>query len=121
MKLIGKFVFQIFSNAVALFAASKLIPGFIFTGSIGELAVAALILTLINMTVRPVLKLFFGPVIVLTLGLFLIVVNALTLFILDIVSSPLTIQGYLPLLEASVLVSVVNFVIGVSGKLAFKS
>jgi len=121
MKLIGRFIFRIFSNAVALFAASKLIAGFIFTGTFWELILAAVILTLINSIIRPILKLVFGPVIVLTLGLFLFVINALTLFILDIVSAPLTIQGYLPLLLASILVSVVNFVIGASGKLAFKS
>ena len=55
-----------------------------------------------------------------TFGLFVIIVNAMTLYILDIVSQPLTIQGYLPLIYASLIIGIINFVIGASGKLAYK-
>ncbi len=121
MRFIGRFVLHIFSNAVAIFAAVKLIPGIEFSGTLWQLVIAALILTLINSLIRPILKLIFGPLIVLTFGLFVIVVNAMMLYILDIVTQPLTIHGYLPLLYASLLISVINFVIGASGKMAYKS
>jgi len=120
MKFLTRFIFRIISNALGIFVATKFIPGIIFSGTLWELVVAALILTLINAFIRPVLKLIFGPLIVLTFGLFVIIVNAMTLYILDIVSQPLTIQGYLPLIYASLIIGIINFVIGASGKLAYK-
>lgn len=120
MRFLARLILHIFSNSVALFAAVTFIPGITFSGALWELVTAALILTLINSIVRPILKLIFGPLIVLTLGFFVIVVNAMTLYILDIVSRPLTIQGYLPLLYATILVSFINFIISASGRLAYK-
>lgn len=120
MKFIARFVFHVFSNTVGLFAASRLIAGFVFTGNFTELLIAAGVLALINMFLRPILKLIFGPLIVLTLGLFIIVVNALTLYILDLFITPLRITGYLPLLYASLLIGLINFLVGWSGKVLFK-
>lgn len=120
MKLIAKFIFHIFSNAVAIYAAAYFIGGFSFIGGVIELIVTSAILTLINLLLKPVLKLILGPFIVFTFGLFVIVINAITLYILDIVSQPLTIQGYLPLLYASLLIGVINLIINVSGGLAYK-
>lgn len=120
MKLIARLIFHIFSNAVALYAAAHFIGGFLFVGNIIELVVAAAILTLINLLLKPILKLLLGPLIVLTFGLFVIVINAITLYILDIISQPLTIQGYLPLIYASLLIGLINLIINTGGKLAYR-
>jgi len=116
MGFIVKALFRILSNALALFAAAYVVPGFILSGNPINLLVVALVLTIINLTVKPVLKLFFGPFIILSLGLFLLVINALTLIILDFFSANLTIQGYLPLLYGTIIVSVVNMVLSLIGK-----
>lgn len=120
MKLVWKLIFSVFSNSIALYAAAYFITGFNFSGDFVQLIIAGAILSVINTFIRPVLKLVLGPLIVLTLGLFIIVVNAATLFILDIFSQPLTIQGYIPLLYASLLVGFVNFIISTSGKFLYK-
>jgi len=120
MKLVWKLIFSVFSNSIALYAAAYFITGFNFLGGFIELIIAGAILSVINIFIRPVLKLILGPLIILTLGLFIIVVNAATLFILDIFSQPLTIQGYIPLLYASLLVGLVNFIISTSGKFLHK-
>ncbi len=120
MKLLARIILQIFSNCVAIFLAAKFISGFIFTGDLRNLLLAALILTLINIFLRPLLKLFFGPFIILTFGLFTLVLNALLLYILDFLLKTLTIEGYTTLFYASLLIGVVNFVIGTSGKMAYK-
>ncbi len=119
-KFVARLVLHIFSNGVAIFLAAQFIAGFIFTGNLLNLLVAAIILTLINMFLRPLLKLFFGPFIVLTFGLFLLIINAFLLYLLDFFLSTLTIEGYIPLFYASLLVGIVNFVIGTSGKIAHK-
>lgn len=120
MKSIAKLIFHIFSNTIAIYVVAHFIGGFLFVGSIIELVIAAVILTLINLLLKPILKLILGPFIVLTFGLFMIVINAVTLYILDIVSQPLTIQGYLPLIYASLLIGLINFVINTGGRLAYK-
>ncbi len=120
MKLVSRLIFSVFSNSIALYAAAYFITGFNFSGGFVELIVAGAILSVINTFIRPVLKLILGPLIILTLGLFIIVVNATTLYILDIFSQPLTIQGYIPLLYASLLVGFVNFIISTSGKFLYK-
>lgn len=120
MKFIARIILQIFSNGVAIFLASTFIRGFNFSGGLVALAIAAIILTLINTFLRPVLKLFFGPFIVLSFGLFLLILNAFLLYLLDLFLITLTIEGYISLFYASLLIGAVNFIIGTSGKIAHK-
>lgn len=116
MGFIGKIVSHILSNMLALYAAAYLVTGFQLEGGLVPLFTTAAILTLINMFIRPVVKLLSGPFIMLTLGLFTIVVNALMLFILDKLSDPLTITGYAPLLLGTLIIGVVNLVFGLGSK-----
>ncbi|MEK7465694.1 MAG: phage holin family protein [Patescibacteria group bacterium] len=116
MGFIGKIVSHILSNMLALYAAAYLVTGFQLEGGFVPLFTTAAILTLINMFIRPVVKLLSGPFIMLTLGLFTIVVNALMLFILDKLSDPLTITGYVPLLLGTLIIGVVNLLFGFGAK-----
>lgn len=116
MKILGNLIFHVFSNAVAILAAAYLITGFTFTGDFTALLVAAAILTAINLVLRPILKLLLGPLIILTFGLFIIVLNAITLYLLDILSGPLIIEGLIPLLLATLLFSVINGLIAFAAK-----
>lgn len=70
------------SIALALFAAAYFLPGIRVSGN-GWIAYAAmaLILSVVNMIVRPILKFFAFPLTVITLGLFLLVINAATFWI----------------------------------------
>ena len=77
------FVLAVLANALALWVAAALLPGIEFGGEGGDLALTvalvALVFGLLNAFVKPLLKLISLPFIVLTLGLFLVVVNALML------------------------------------------
>lgn len=97
-------------NAVGLMAAANYVPGFTLSGSLATTVFVALILTLLNITLKPVLRLFLGPIIILTLGFGLILVNAFILYILDILSNNLMIEGIPALLWGSVIIGVLNFV-----------
>lgn len=116
MGLVGRIIFSVVSNMVALFAASAFIPEFAVANEFVALASAGAILAGLNLLLRPILKLFFGPLMVLTLGLFSIVVNGLLLYVLDIVSDAVTIQGYTALLLGALVVSLVNVVLHMSAK-----
>ena len=65
-------------NTLALFVVVELVPGFHYR-SIVSLAIAALVLGLLNAIVRPILFVLTLPLTIITLGLFLIILNAIML------------------------------------------
>jgi putative membrane protein len=67
--------------AIAIFVAVKFLPGLHFRGSLLSLAGVAAIWGLVNALVRPVLKLLTCPLIILTLGLFTLIINAAMLLL----------------------------------------
>lgn len=115
-RFIGEIIFHVFANVIALFTATSFVTGFQFHGDFVAMIITAAILTTINFFLKPVMKLLFGPLILLTLGLFLIVINSLTLFILDIFSVPLTIEGYIPLFYGTLIVTGVNIVLELANR-----
>ena len=74
------FLLRLAISAFGLWVASKIVPGMVFD-STGTLVLAALLQGLVNAIVRPVLVLLTLPLTILTLGLFLFVVNGITLAI----------------------------------------
>lgn len=74
------FLVRLAISAFGLWVAAKIVPGMAFDGA-GTLVLAALLQGLVNAVVRPVLVLLTLPLTILTLGLFLFVVNGITLAI----------------------------------------
>jgi putative membrane protein len=68
-------------NAAALWAAAALVPGLDFDGGPGRLLLVAAVFGIVNSTLRPLLTILTCPLIVLTLGLFTLVINALMLLV----------------------------------------
>lgn len=111
-----KFIAQIFVNAVAIFLADYLIPGFDFSGDILTLFIAGLILGLINVILRPILRFISAPFILLSLGLFLIIINIGLLWLLEYLVDELTITGIWSYVWGVMIISVVNLVFGTGRK-----
>lgn len=101
----------ILANLLGLWVADYFLSNVTFSGVLVDLLITALILTVLNWLLKPLLKLLFGPVIVLTLGLALIVINVLILYLVDIFSKNLSIHGIVSLVYASLIVSLANMVI----------
>jgi putative membrane protein len=126
MKFVGRFIFHIFSNAIAILIAANVVAGFVFNGDLVSLVIAAVVLSAINTFVRPVIKMVLGPILVLTFGLFIIVINAISIFLVPYLlnalgfSSPIAINGYLPLLFATLIISAVNLIVGFAAKASYK-
>ena len=116
MKFILRLIIIVAINAAGLWLAAHYIPGFSLTGNIGDLFVAAFILTLLNALLKPILKLVLSPVIILTLGIAMILINALVLYLLDIFAGNLRIENVTALLLATLLFSVVNFISHITTK-----
>jgi putative membrane protein len=99
---------RIITNGLGLYIAQWLVPGFVMNGGLKEYVLAALVLALLNMLVKPLVKLISLPLIVLTLGLFTIVINALMLWVVDYQFSFVVIHSYTALFLATLVVSAVN-------------
>ena len=111
-----RFIIQIFSNALAIFLAAYLIPGIVFTGDILTLIIAGLSLGLINFLIRPILKIISAPLIILSLGLFTIVINMFLLWVLSYLIPELIITGFWSYFWGVLIISLVNIFFGASRK-----
>jgi putative membrane protein len=103
-------------SALAILATTYLVPGIDITGS-GFLAAlgVAFVLGLVNAIVRPILVLLSCGCIVATLGLFMLVVNAVTLMIASWLSQALGIgffvDGFWPALIGSIIISIITWLL----------
>lgn len=99
-------------NAAALYAATRFVNGISFTGSIPALFGVALVFGIVNTLVKPIIAFFSIPVIFLTLGLFLLLINAMMLMLTSNLSSTLglgfSVSGVWAALFGSIVVSIVS-------------
>lgn len=95
---------KIISGILGLWLASQFIVDVTFTGTWKSLLLAGLILGLINFFIKPVLKLITLPLRILTLGLFGLIINMATIWLVDIFFTELVIVGLLPLLWTSLII-----------------
>jgi len=102
-------IFRILIGAVALLLAAYLVPG-IVVDSIYIAIVAAVILGILNVVVKPILFLLTLPITILTLGLFTFVINAALFWFASSFIEGFYVSGFLPALVGSVLVSVISSV-----------
>lgn len=94
-------------NAIALSIVSGLVPGFHVTDFAGAM-VAVAIMSLVNILVKPVLFLLTLPVTILTLGLFLFVINAMLFMLASSLSPGFEIDGFGAALIGSLLYSLIG-------------
>jgi len=108
-------VIQILINAAALYVAVLIVPNLEFTGEWWKLLLVAAIFGLVNTFVRPILRIFTLPITVLTLGLFLLVINALMLLLTGAISNELnlglTVGDFLAALLGSIVISIVGMLL----------
>jgi len=121
MHFLARLFFYFFSNLIALFAVVYFIEGFEVSPGFNNFLLVAAVLTLINVFFRPILKLILTPVIVLTFGLGIFLVNALILYLLDKLLINITITGTVPLIYATLIISLINLVINFSARKIYKS
>ena len=109
-----KFILRWAINAVAIFLAIRFVPGIILESGWVTVIWLALILGLVNAFLRPLLKLLTCPLILLTLGLFALLINTflfwLTAQIGQIVGIHIIINGFWPAFLGGLVVSVVSVV-----------
>ena len=114
---------RLVNNAVALLVTAWIVPG-IYLGAAGPgattndwvtLLIVALIFGLVNAVIRPIVFLLSLPLTIITLGLFTFVINAFMLLLTSWIAQGLgfgfRVDGFLPALLGSLLISVVSFIL----------
>src|SRR5258708_5277729 len=101
----ASFLIRWFVTTVAVYVASKMIPG-IHADTGGALLGAALLLGIINAFIRPVLLLLSLPFIIVTMGIFIFVVNALLLMLVSKMIPPFHVDGFWSAFFGSIIISI---------------
>ncbi len=104
------FIIKVLLTAVAAYAAAWLLPG-VEIINVKTAVVVALVLALLNMFVRPLLVLLTIPVTIITLGLFLLVINILIIKLTDSLVGGFTVDGWWSALLFSLIVSFVTWIL----------
>jgi len=102
------FLLRALAGALGLWLADRLVRGIWFDGT-GPLLLAAVLLGLVNAVVRPVLIFLTLPITILTLGLFLLVVNAATFGLVAWLVPGFHVAGFLPALVGAMITGVVGW------------
>jgi putative membrane protein len=110
-----EFILRLLLNAAALWVAVRLVSGITYDGGVPGFLGVALVFGIVNAFVKPVLTFFSIPFILLTLGLFLFVVNAFVLWITSGISGSLGlgfhVRGFWAALLGALVVSLVNLLL----------
>jgi putative membrane protein len=104
-------------NTLALYVAVQVVPGVDYVGGAVGLLVVAAIFGLVNATLRPLLTLLTCPLVVVTLGLFLFVINALMILFTGWLSARFdlgfTVAGFWPAFWGGLLISLVSLFLSI--------
>ena len=109
------FILKLILSGIAAVFISRFIPG-ITVASITDGVLLALVLALLNAIVRPILVFLTIPITILTLGLFLLVINIIIIYLADAILDGFDVQNVLSALIFSLILSVITAIIDFARK-----
>ncbi len=105
------YVLRLLIHMVAILIISYLLPGVIKVDSVLAALVAAFILGIVNLVVRPILVILTLPLTLVTLGLFLLVINGLMLWLVAALVKGFHVNGFWGAVFGSILISLVSWIL----------
>jgi putative membrane protein len=112
-----RFLFRLLVTAAALWVAVYFVPGIEYRGHWAGLLAVALVFGVVNALVRPILFYLTCPLVALTLGLFIFVLNGLMLWLTAVLSAALgidfSVQGLVPAIVGALVIAVVSAVLSI--------
>lgn len=112
--MITRFLLYIIANAVAILTAEWLIPGVIYNYNFVSLMKIALFLAIANAFIKPLAKLLAGPLILLTLGLFTLIINVFLIWLVARFAPELNVNGLNAYFWTMLVVSAFNFIVSMA-------
>jgi len=107
-----KYIIKLLAVAFALLVAEQLVKGIEIDSFWPSAVLAAFIFGLLNATARPLLQLFALPVTLLTFGVFSLIINIFTFWLITLVPG-VTITGFIPALLGLLIVTTISWMIDV--------
>lgn len=105
-------ILRVMINALSIVAAVKLVEGITFSGQWWKMIIIGAIFGLVNSLIKPIITFFTFPFIILTLGIFTLIINTLMLIITSHLSESLNlglqIKGFWPAFWGAIIVSIVS-------------
>lgn len=107
----GKILIKFILTAVLTYGLAKVMSPSVQLNGVGSAAILVIVMGLLNATVKPVLKLIGFPITVLTLGIFLLVINVIIVKLADFLMSSFSVAGFVSALIFSLALSLVTSVV----------
>lgn len=108
MKIIFHAILAVASNIAAFLVAAYFVDGFTVTHDIRELIFLGALFGVLNLFLKPLMRIVLSPLVLLTFGFFLFIINVTILYLTDTLSAAITVSGTLPLVFATAIIGVVN-------------
>ncbi len=102
---------RIVLNGLGLWAASRLLPGIHYDGGLLYLLLAGFVLGVVNLLVKPIVTLLSLPFVVLTLGLFFLVINGLMIWLVDFLLAGFRVDSFLWAMAGGLFLAVFNMIL----------
>jgi putative membrane protein len=106
----GKFILKFILTAVLTYGLAQVLPNVHLDG-VGSAAILVIVLGLLNATVKPILKIIGFPITVLTLGIFLLIINVIIVKLADFLMTSFSVTGFVNALIFSLALSLVTSVV----------
>lgn len=110
MKLIISIIVQILINAVAIYIAACFVNGINVSGGIASLIIIGAVLGIINLVIKPVIKILSLPLIILTFGLFTVIINTICLLLVSFLMTSFSIENLSSAVLGVLIISLVNYI-----------
>ena len=112
-----RFLIRLLINAFALWVSTRIVPGILYDGGVAGLIAVALVFGIINAVVGPLIKLLTLPLVLLTLGLFTLVINGVLLLLTSAASRSLGlgfhVHGFMAAFLGALVISIVSSVLSI--------
>lgn len=110
--LLARFLMRWAASSIGLWVAAALLSSHINYGdSLGAILGAGFLLALLNMLLKPILILLTLPAVILTLGLFMLIINGIVVYAVSGLYAPLHITSFWAAVFAGVVIGLVNYLI----------
>jgi len=111
VRLIARFLLHILANALAILTAEWLVPNVFYSYSFLSLMKLAALLGIINFVLKPILKTLAAPLILLSLGLFTIIINVFLVWLVTYLAPELNIEGLNAFFWTTIIIIAFNFIV----------
>ena len=106
-----KLLVRIALNGLGLWAAAQLLPGIHYEGGLLYLLLAGFVLGAVNLLVKPLVTILSLPFVVVTLGLFFIVINGLMVWLVDLLLAGFRVDSFLWAMAGGLFLAVFNMLL----------